>query len=216
MEQEISNLSQGDPVSSRPTQEARRRQILDAACDCARRSGFHGASMAEIAQAAGMSVGQIYRHFENKEAIIAAIVERDGEAMREKFSQMETFGGRLCEEIVDACGRAVGPNYDPERTALMLEMLAEAARNPQVGATLQAADAKERGYKLRLLRQASGPGCSDRELIARGEALSMLFEGMAVRSVNNPDSDKAAICEVVRDLVRHLLSRPCTAHSPAE
>ena len=47
--------------------EARREQILDAACDCVRRAGFHGASMAEIAQAAGVSVGQIYRYFENKE-----------------------------------------------------------------------------------------------------------------------------------------------------
>ncbi len=52
--------------SGRPTVESRRQQILDAACDQVRQSGFHGASMADIARAAGLSVGQIYRYFENK------------------------------------------------------------------------------------------------------------------------------------------------------
>ena len=47
----------------RPTPEARRQQILDAACDCVRQAGFHGASMAEIAKASGLSVGLIYRYF---------------------------------------------------------------------------------------------------------------------------------------------------------
>ena len=56
-------------ASTRSNGEARRQQIVDAASTCARRAGFHGASMAEIAHAAGLSVGQIYRYFENKEAI---------------------------------------------------------------------------------------------------------------------------------------------------
>jgi AcrR family transcriptional regulator len=55
--------------------------------------GFHGASMADIAKAAGLSVGQIYRYFENKEAIIAAIVAQDLAEMREKFAEMESQPG---------------------------------------------------------------------------------------------------------------------------
>lgn len=57
-----------EPHMKRTDAETRRQQIVDAASACARRSGFHGASMAEIAQTAGLSVGQIYRYFENKEA----------------------------------------------------------------------------------------------------------------------------------------------------
>src|ERR1700733_12776427 len=75
-----------------PTLGARRRQMLAAPSSCARRAGFHGASMAEIAQAANLSVGQIYRYFENKEAIIAAIVAQDHAAMREKFARLEASG----------------------------------------------------------------------------------------------------------------------------
>src|SRR6516225_4317651 len=57
--------------------ETRRAQVLDAATECFMRHGFHGASIAEISKTAGMSVGHIYHYFENKDAIIAAIVERD-------------------------------------------------------------------------------------------------------------------------------------------
>jgi AcrR family transcriptional regulator len=50
--------------------QARRDQIVDAAKLCFRQHGFHAASMAEIAHASQLSVGQIYRYFDNKDAII--------------------------------------------------------------------------------------------------------------------------------------------------
>src|ERR1700716_2619680 len=56
--------------------QARRHQIVTAARQCVVRHGFHAATMAEIALAAQMSVGQIYRYFPNKDAIVHAIVER--------------------------------------------------------------------------------------------------------------------------------------------
>ena len=42
-----------------PRAEARKTQVLNAATECFRRQGFHGASMAQISKAAGMSVGHI-------------------------------------------------------------------------------------------------------------------------------------------------------------
>ena len=111
--------------ASRPNAEARRQQIVDAASACVRRAGFHGASMAEIAHAAGLSVGQIYRYFANKEAIIADIVARDMAAMRDKFSELQNSGEPLLEAIINSCSQAVDDYYDPERSALMLEVVAE-------------------------------------------------------------------------------------------
>jgi AcrR family transcriptional regulator len=196
--------------------EARRQQIVDAASACVRRAGFHAASMAEIAQAAGLSVGQIYRYFENKEAIVAAIVARDVAEMRDKFSKLQSSGEPLIEAIIDGCSRAVDDLYDLERSALTLEVLAEAARNPRVAAILQAADAEERDFQHDILRQVLPSGCSERELMARGEVLSMLFEGMAARGVNNPGSDREAIGEVLRAVLRNLLvETPCEPASPA-
>jgi AcrR family transcriptional regulator len=166
--------------------------------------------MAQIAQEADMSVGQIYRYFENKEAIIGAIVARDMAEMRDKFATLEAAGGPLAEAIVDGCAQALDDSYDADRSALMLEVLAEAARNPDVAAILRHADAEERAFRYGVLRQIGPAECSERELVARGEVLSMLFEGMAVRALNNPDADRAAIVQVVRSVLRRLLvETPC-------
>jgi AcrR family transcriptional regulator len=54
----------------------RRAQILEAAMVCFAQHGFHQASMHDISAEAGISVGLIYRYFANKEAVIAAMVER--------------------------------------------------------------------------------------------------------------------------------------------
>jgi len=198
---------------ARPTAEARRQQILDAASACARRAGFHGASMAEIAQAAGMSVGQIYRYFENKEAIIAAIVDQDLAEMREKFAEMKSAGGSMVEVIVAQISEALARHYQPDRAALMLEVLAEAARNPRVGAIVREADAVERTLKRSILDQVDLPNADEAELAARGEVLSMLFEGMIVRGVNNPDGDRRAMTAVLSRVMRCLLTedRPAQA-----
>ncbi len=189
----------------RPKAEARRQQILDAACACVRREGFHGASMADIAKAADLSVGQIYRYFENKEAMIAAIVAQDLAEMREKFAELETSSPSLTEAVIDQCSESLERHYDPDRAALMLEVLAEAARNPRVAAIVREADAAERALPGALLDRARAAGCSETEVAARIEVLSMVFDGMVARTVNNPDSDRAAIAQVLRPVLRLLL-----------
>src|SRR5207237_9723849 len=54
----------------------RQTQILDAALICFAKRGFHQASMHDISGEAGISVGLIYRYFENKEAVISAMADR--------------------------------------------------------------------------------------------------------------------------------------------
>src|SRR6201993_234492 len=54
----------------------RRTQILEAAVVCFAKRGFHQASMHDISAEAGISVGLIYRYFQNKEAVIAAMADR--------------------------------------------------------------------------------------------------------------------------------------------
>src|SRR5688500_14688086 len=98
--------------------EGRRQQIVDAASACARRHGFHGSSMAEIAQEAGLSVGQIYRYFDGKEAIIAAIVARDMAAMRDKYCELQAADGPVLDNILTKCASAIDDVYVPERAAL--------------------------------------------------------------------------------------------------
>lgn len=198
-----------EPTGQRRDAEARRQRIVDAASACARRSGFHGSSMAEIAQAAGLSVGQIYRYFDNKEAIIAAIVARDMAEMRDRYTELRDGDLPVLEAILTKCANAVDDLYEPERAALTLEVVAEAARNPKVAAILQAADAEERQMQQELLHAVMPSDCDETEKRARGEVISMLFDGMIMRGVNNPTGDRVAMSRILRSTLRHLLSEPC-------
>ena len=55
--------------------EDRREQILEAAMRAFARKGFTRATNKDIAQEAGVTAGLIYHYFENKEAVLKAIIE---------------------------------------------------------------------------------------------------------------------------------------------
>jgi TetR/AcrR family fatty acid metabolism transcriptional regulator len=64
----------GEAPQPRTRRRARTRErILAAATEVFARRGFHGARVADIAEAAGIAYGLVYHHFRNKEEILAAI-----------------------------------------------------------------------------------------------------------------------------------------------
>src|SRR5215467_1656563 len=116
---------QTDSVSDRPC------QILDAALVCFAKRGFHQTSMHDISAEAGISVGLIYRYFENKEAVISAMADRHKKEISEvlqRAKQASTllesleilFTAHCCEEAT----RLV--------SAFVVDLYAEASRNPGV------------------------------------------------------------------------------------
>lgn len=54
----------------------RRSRILAAAADLVARKGFHAVSVAEIGAAAGITGSGIYRHFDRKTAVLAALFDQ--------------------------------------------------------------------------------------------------------------------------------------------
>src|SRR5579862_3615639 len=73
----------------------KRSAIIDAAVGLFARKGFHGTTVPEIAAAARVAVGSVYRYFETKEALVnAAIVERKG-AMLDVMVAANAAGGDL-------------------------------------------------------------------------------------------------------------------------
>jgi len=65
----------------------RRSQILEAALVCFAKRGFHQTSMHDISGEAGISVGLIYRYFENKEAVISAMAARHKEEIQQMLER---------------------------------------------------------------------------------------------------------------------------------
>ncbi|GGC70894.1 TetR/AcrR family transcriptional regulator [Undibacterium terreum] len=187
--------------------QARRDQVLNAAAICFARSGFHGASMAEISKAAGMSPGHIYNYFDGKDSIIAAFVERDVERIAEKLLRMGQQED-VVQAMLDNVESGVTENLDPKIWSIPLEISAEAARNPKIAALLQDADRRSRQHlrenlvKARLQR---GIQTSDAELDGRVEAIIALFEGVSLRSLKHPDLDKKSLIAACHLALKPLL-----------
>ena len=82
---------------------ARREQIVEAATQVFAEKGFRRATIREIARAAGISEGTIYNYFEDKDALLMAILERLNETERraEDFEEgmAATFEGFLGEYL---------------------------------------------------------------------------------------------------------------------
>ncbi|MGD8359415.1 MAG: helix-turn-helix domain-containing protein, partial [Lysobacterales bacterium] len=70
--------------------QAQRERILSAAQACFVESGFHAASMANIAETAEMSPGLIYRYFESKNAIILAIIDKQLTVLRRRIRELHS------------------------------------------------------------------------------------------------------------------------------
>jgi TetR/AcrR family transcriptional regulator, repressor for uid operon len=189
---------------------ARRQQVLDAAAECFRRRGFHAASMAEIAKTAGMSPGHIYNLFENKDDIIAAIVERDCEEVLGRIAEFQQEED-LLQTMLASTEQAIDEHSQVAEAALQLEVLAEASRNPKLAAVVQQSEALVNRKAQELIRQSLGehadklpPG----EIQGRALLLGALFNGLTVLSVRQPalSQHAPAMALVMRRMLRVLLA----------
>lgn len=183
--------------------EMRRRQILDAAGTCFARRGFHAASMAEIARTFGMSAGHIYNYFASKEAIIEALVERD---LERALGHIDELGSAAEIQQAMVAGVAQGVQDTVARSSLDLEIVAEAARNPNVAATVQSMDAAVR-TRLKEVITAIYPAAAqagEREIEARIEVMLALFDGLMVRVVRHPEFDREAMVRALQAIVGRM------------
>jgi AcrR family transcriptional regulator len=184
--------------------DVRRQQILDAAERCFCERGFHNASMAEIARTFGMSAGHIYNYFDSKEAIIAAIVERD---LAEFFRRAEELRGArdLPRAIIERIEPRVADKLDRRKSALQIEVMAEAGRNPRVAEMVQSVDARVRATLRGLLQGASPDGRPVRDLDGKVDVLMALFDGLMIRALRNPGVSRQEVTRVLGTTIRSLL-----------
>ncbi len=114
-----------------PTALDRRTQILEAAVVCFAKRGFHQASMHDISAEAGISVGLIYRYFQNKEAVIAAMADRHKKEISDLLERAEQAPTLL--ESLEILFTAHCAESEPRVvSAFVVDLYAEASRNPAV------------------------------------------------------------------------------------
>ncbi|CAI2933710.1 TetR/AcrR family transcriptional regulator [Aminobacter niigataensis] len=142
---------------------ARRQAILDAARTCFARKGFHQTSTAEICAAVGMSPGNLFHYFPNKQEIIGAIVDQEGE---ETAAFFQTLGARddLHAALLDFMDLVLELAADAEFSSLALEISAEAGRDPAIAMRVGRNDRELRSALQGLLAEAAARGQADATL----------------------------------------------------
>lgn len=188
--------------------ELRRNQVLDAAAECFRREGFHGSSTATICQVAGISPAGLHRYFSSKEAMVEAIAEREESDMAELLRRMEQDldGGNLATRLTRRTQEMVERNSNPDSVGLMLELAAEAARNPAVAKILRRTDRAVKKRFLDMTRRIGLPaGLDESTLMKRMDMIAALFSGLALRSKVDLQRDRAAVVNMTNQQVRLLI-----------
>ncbi|MFZ5580361.1 MAG: TetR/AcrR family transcriptional regulator [Pseudomonadota bacterium] len=203
-------MSAAESKNAQHRSDARRAQILAAATDCFREYGFHGASIARISEASGMSAGHIYHYFENKEAIIEAIVAQDLERLLTLNIELRSASD-VKGALIERTAEGVHGKLDPQSAGLQLEIMAEAARNPRIAEFVQAADHScldSLSATLRSLRQAAGHQDSDADITGMAEVMAAMFEGLRIRVIRNPNINKEIVTAMFRKIIHELVSLP--------
>ncbi len=161
------------PPRRRLTAEERRTGILDAALAVFSRSGYHSASIDDIAREAGVSKALIYEHFASKQELYADLIARNVRDLTQRIGaalvgvELESGASRLAigleaffafvEERRDAWRMLFREVADPETAAVLDRMLEQVTAEVTVlisqdpGA--RALDSAEDRRALRLLAE---------------------------------------------------------------
>ncbi len=190
----------------------RHTQILDAALVCFAKRGFHQASMHDISAEAGISVGLIYRYFENKDAVISAMADRHKKEIHEVLERAQQaptllesleilFTAHCCEDAPQVVSAFVVDLYaEASRNSRVADLVRDVLQTAMDGVTDLIARSPE--------AESATHGLKPHEL---AELIFAVSRGMLMRDVLRPQTMTAAErrtrqLEVTRRLWRLLFS----------
>jgi AcrR family transcriptional regulator len=195
-----------DPVKH----EEKRAEILAAAERCFARSGFHGATIAQICDEAGISPGHLYHYFASKEAIIGAITSAGLEYTKARLAEV-TEDQDPIRTLVSEFERLKALNKT--KSGVLLDVLAEAARNPEIGKILQDTSEAMRRLMAEFLRRGQAHGQIDPELDAdmASAMLISLIDSSKTLLIRAPTLDDKRSADALDKMITRFLSPPVRA-----
>ena len=193
-----------DPVKH----EENRREILAAAARCFGRSGFRGASTANICAEAEISPGRLYHYFVSKEAIIEAMIDDYLERAAARFGEA-TNGTSVVDALVAQMDWLV-TEQARRGTPLLFEMFAEAGRNPVMAKLLAEHSRGMLKLLADLLRHGQARGDIDPAIEPEPVAavLISILDGSKTLALRKPHITPGDHVEVLRSLLSRFLA-PC-------
>jgi AcrR family transcriptional regulator len=186
-------------------QQQRRQQILDGAERCFRAKGFHQSSMQDIAREAGVSMGLLYRYFENKEAIVASFATIDSASVVAMIGELAA-SDRPVDFIPTMVRRLARESADPDYQRLYTEVFAESLRNPRLLEALVESEERVRHALVAALRAQQAAGrLAALDAGAVADVLLGLVDGISLRATLVRQFKPAAVEKIVAAMVAGVL-----------
>ncbi len=170
--------------------------------------GFDGASMQDLARSAGMSVGNFYRYFPSKDAIVEALVAWDMDEIDQEFGRilqapdpMGVLRQVLVEHVMD--------NSCDDDGALWTEICAAAKRKPviaEVSARMERAIADRLVSVFQLASQNTDPARTH-VFVTEARMVVLLVKASKMQSLDLTDADtelKLRVLRTIDDILNSL------------
>jgi AcrR family transcriptional regulator len=114
-----------------PSHDGRIAEILGLVRKAFVEKGFDGASMQDLARSAGMSVGNFYRYFPSKDAIVEALVAWDMDEIDQEFARIVQAPDPMAVLRMVLAEHVMEDDCDDDG-ALWTEICAAAKRKPRI------------------------------------------------------------------------------------
>jgi len=177
--------------------------------------GFDGASMQDLARAAGMSAGNFYRYFNSKAAIVEALVNRDLDEVEAEFAEILGSADPI-GALRGVIRRRLDADCDKD-LPLWAEIMAAAGRKPEIAV---ACGRMEEDIVAKVIHVLSiGSGVAPAEGAARfatpARFILLLIRSAAMQvGPEGPDPAlNALILATIDRLIDEVTARPSTPPS---
>jgi AcrR family transcriptional regulator len=194
------NESPAHPTGRRAKAQWRRERLLDAALATFVDKGIDGATVKDITAAAGVTQGLLYHYFDDKDALVQAILEERG-FLPELRRLLADPPGRPAAVVLPALAAGFR-RLLAEHAELVTLFFAAARANPAVRADLQAFVTE--GQQLLADYLAARVAAGELRPHDTRTAAQLLLSTLAIGQVTGADTDPAAVVE----LLLHGLTAP--------
>jgi AcrR family transcriptional regulator len=116
-----------------PDGSAKRRQIMEGARTVFLASGFDGASMNDVARAAGVSKGTLYVYFDSKEQLFEALIREQRRQQAERLTELSMDSRDVRAVLFNFGCRLIEMMSRPDTLAQVRTVIAASAKFPQLG-----------------------------------------------------------------------------------
>jgi AcrR family transcriptional regulator len=187
-----------------PAQDLRIAEILARARTAFAEKGFDGASMQDLARSAGMSVGNFYRYFPSKAAMVEALITADMAEVQQDFAQILNSPDPMqrLRETITLRITTQGECGDDGR--MWAEITAAAFRKPEIAAITARMEDGIVGYLCTVFSRVTGLPLADALTRFQGHAR---FIVMMVKTAAIEDLHKGPAEETGMSLLHGAINR---------